>query len=442
MISHAAETARAFLGPMPGRREIEAVCRVALAAAVVLTALSIALGSAGRLFLGHAPGGDFAQFYVAGKILNEYSGARVYDVLLESKLQAGVRPTDNPNVALVYANAPFIALLCRPLACLPYLWAYAVFLLLISALYVSGLWLIWPAGEGFRKVSRTALLVSLSFAPFAFECWFGGQLSVLAFFFLALLVRCERANLRVAAGASLAACIYKPTLLVLAVPMLLVGRRFRELAGFLAGTSALAGVSLLAVGQEGCVGYLRTLMMYGHFSLGADSPLQFQKYVDIRTFFRLLFGSHSYLGGVAALAFAAVAIFRLSKAWARSGGYPRPAQELLLAATMSWTLVWNLYVPLYDTVLAVIGALLTAGVLYRSADGQEGNPSIRSFHIMVLLLYTGAWLTQPLASAFRIQVFTVLLAGFGWVQLTWAHRAAQGVQSVECPGHTGRAGAA
>jgi len=48
---------------------------------------------------------------------------------------------------------------------------------------------------------------------------------------------------------------------------------------------------------------------------------------------------------------------------AELAGCGKPAQILVWAATLTWTLVLNLYVPIYDSVLVVLSVIATAGVV-------------------------------------------------------------------------------
>ncbi len=415
------DAARFLLGPPPGVREIRVACWVALAAILALVALSITYATRGQPFLGHQPGGDFVAFYVAGKILNEYPAARLYDVPLQYRLQHDLLPEMPADVGVVYANAPFLALPCRAFARLPYLWAYGLWMALSAALYLAGLGLIWPPKRDFGGVSRIALLACFSFAPFAIECWAAGQLSALGFFAIALCTRWQRTGSGFAAGLALAVCLYKPPLLLLIGPMLLIGRRFRVLLGFAVGALGLGALSLAAVGSEGCAGYWRVLRLYAEWTARDPSPLALFKFVDVHSFFRLLLGGHSRAGEGIALILAAGGFTYLAALWARS----RPgtkSDRLLWAATVAWTLVFNLYVPIYDTILIVISALTMAGEVYGSgADRAERDRA--AFLGWMLVLYVTAPISQALASYARFQILTLVLVAVGWLALRFSRRA-------------------
>ncbi len=417
---------RSMLGPLPGSREIRVASWATLLVTGGLVVMSLVFAARGRSFLGHLPGSDFLQFYAAGRILNESPHFRLYDAALQYRLHHELLPEMSRERSLVYANAPFLALLFRPFARLPYLWSYCLWMAVTAALYVAGLKVLWPPKTGaFAPVSQTAFLVCLSFSPFALESFAGGQLSAVGFLALALCTR-WRSRYPVAAGAALSVCLYKPTLLVLLTPALLIGRRFRALAGFACGALVMAALSLLAVGSEGCLGYVRTLRLYAGWTTGTVSPLPLYKYVDLRTFLGLLLGPGA-VASAATLILAAGAFGYLAVRWARS----RPGSEadsLLWAATIAWTLVFNLYVPIYDTLLIVVSALIMAGVVY----GSRAEPHRPAFLGWMLAVYIAAWLSQGLALFAHIQVFTLVLAAVGAFALRLSRRVeAEGVRSGE-----------
>jgi hypothetical protein len=127
----------------------------------------------------------------------------------------------------------------------------------------------------------TALLLALSFEPFVFETLQGGQLSSVAFAAIAVALLAERRDHPVAAGAVLGLCLYKPTLLIFIVPMLIVGRRWRTLAGLAATGAAAAALSVLAVGWRVARSYPRVLVDFSKATTGkATFHIPLWKYVD------------------------------------------------------------------------------------------------------------------------------------------------------------------
>src|ERR1035438_1616003 len=82
-----------WFGPLPGSREARALSWIMIVAALIVCGLSIVRGFQGQTLMGRPLGGDFVQFYVAGKILNQYEPARMYDLDLEVRLQRSLRGT-------------------------------------------------------------------------------------------------------------------------------------------------------------------------------------------------------------------------------------------------------------------------------------------------------------------------------------------------------------
>jgi hypothetical protein len=404
---------RKHLGPWPKAREFQVACGAVLLISVVLTGLSVVMGFRDVPFLGHEPGGDFLAFYVSGKILNEHPHTQLYDLRLQRQLQHELRPRWDQDTMLVVANAPYVAVLFQPLARLPYLWAYVAWLGISATLYVGGFVLIWPRGEPFDKLWPTARLIALSFFPFAFECWFGGQLSVIGFFALALGIRCQRLEQPVLSGAALAVCAYKPTLLLLLIPMLAIGRRFRTLAGFVGSVCVLAGISFVTVGASGLEAYVQTLRLYGRVVASGGSTQQLFKYIDVNTFVRILFGGPSVAGTVVAVAVGGAIFVCLAYAWNSSDRYNQGSENLLWAATIAWTLVANVYVPIYDGTMVVLSGLLMAAALYGTKRTPLRVSELRRFHVALVGLYVVAIVSQYLAPAIRVQLMTLGVAGFG-----------------------------
>jgi hypothetical protein len=224
-----------------------------------------------------------------------------------------------------------------------------------------------------------------------------------------------------AAGAALSLCLYKPPLLVVVVPMLVLGRRWRVLAGFAAGACVLGALSLIAVGYGGCVAYIEALRLRAGLVTLNPSPVALFKYVDIQTFFRFLFGGYSRASAAAALILGGAGFIILALRWVRSTPGTR-ADRLLWAATVAWTLVVNFSIPIYDTTLVVISALVMAGAVY-SPRPEQAESGRSTFLWWMLALYLASVVTQPLAKFAGIQILTPVLAVVGALALRLSRRA-------------------
>lgn len=414
------EQLRKWFGPLPGRREARALSSMALAAGIILCGISIFRGFHGQTFLGRPLGGDFVQFYVIGKILNNFAAPRIYDLELAVNLQHAVLPSMPVTQMLVFAHAPYVAALFRPFAILSYEWAYLVWLLFSALLYSASLWLIFRS-TGLSPPDRlTAFLLALSWAPFLFETWIGGQLSVLAFCAWALFFYCRHRNAMFLAGFALALAVFKPTLIALPVAMLICGRRWRTFAGFAAGATALTALSIRIVGLQGCSAWINTMLFNGRTALGSGATARYAKNVDINSFFHLLTGHAWAVTAVASAVIGILGIGMLATAWSRSRTWNRttPSEDFLWASTLCLGLVLNPYSPIYDGVVVVAATALMARAVCESRADQE------SFAAWLTLLYIVPCITQSFAELLHLQLFTPLLAGVGFWALRLAYRAA------------------
>ncbi len=387
-----------FFGPLPGRHEAHALARVALAAGVVLCGIAIALGFAGRTFLGRPLGGDFVEFYTSGKILQDYAHARIYDLELATHLQHAVLPTMPGAQMLVFAHAPFVTWLFLPFALLPYAWAYVAWLGFSAALYLAGLRLLFRAVGLDAQDRKTGYLLAASMVPFLFETWIGGQMSVVVFFLWALFFWCLERDRKFVAGFVLALCLFKPTLVALPALMLIVGRRWRTVAGFTVGALAALALSIMTVGIAGCRAWFETLSTYAKLSQGGEAWHR-GKNVDVLACIHLLLPYWPNAAAAIAGALGLAGVAWLGRAWWRSGA--SATNRPLWAATLCLTLVVNAYVPIYDSILLVCAAALAASVHRLPAH-------------WLLALYMIPWITQSFAEFLHVQLFTFAIAGFGF----------------------------
>jgi len=382
-----------LIGPLPGPKEARAISILALIAGAILCALSLYYGFHGETFMGRPLGGDFVQFYAAGKILNTRSAADIYNIDTIVWIEHQSLPSMQDTQMLLFGNAPYIALLFRPLARLPYAWAYCVWLAISLAIYAAGLAIL------FRR--QTGYLLALSSPMFLLETWIGGQISVIAFLAITLFVDNFRRRHFFLAGLALSIAAYKPSLIAIPALMLIIGACWRAVAGIAAGSMIAAGLSIATAGIAGCRRWLDTLRLFGLLATGTEASIRRVKYVDFNSFFSMLIGANT-LARVCAFAITALMLVWLAHEWWKSR---RGNQEILIAATLAIMLAANFYVPVYDTIVLAAAAAITAQYL--------GG---RTFQLWVLLLYLVPSLTQSFAEFARVQLMTPLVAGFGmWI---------------------------
>ena len=426
----------AVLNKRLNRPFIQFVCLLVLAVYLLAFALTFATSKGGRTIFGPFLGADFGAFYVAGKIFNAERAAQIYDRALHHQKYLEQFPDAVPDTQLPYVNAPFFILPFAILARLPYSWAYLFWVIISLGLYLAGFALIWKTLDAIpRDAWSVALLLSLSFMPFLVECLAGGQTSAIGFFFIALAISLERRGQYFLSGLVLAVCSYKPTLLLLIAPMLFITRRYRTVAGAAIGGGILALVSFLVVGAEGCRAYVNVLLYFKDASTSSTSGLLSWKYVDVNSFFRLLLGGHTQLRWIMTAAAFAIGLPLLLREWWRSSVNDEVQPAMVWALTITATLVLNVYLGIYDSTLVVLSALMTTdcvlgarasrpqraerrevtGAFRESSNDRKSLPA--SYQIILLCVYVVPWLTQPLARLTHVQLFTLVLAGFGVWQL-------------------------
>lgn len=214
-------------------------------------------------------------------------------------------------------------------------------------------------------------------------------------------------------------CLYKPTLAVLIGPMLLVSGRVRHLAGFAVGT-ALQLLLWLAIGGVASFFTFAEEIRWtlARTTAAGQSFFNPYRYADLNAFFRLLPYGQSAAGRVVlAIVVVAVAV-SLVTTWWRARRADRPQQQLVWAATLTWTLILNVYVPFYDTVLVVPAAILAVAAV--RARGWVGWNRIGP---AIACLYLTPWVAELCARTFSIQIYTLALGTFGTLLLMEAKRA-------------------
>ncbi len=358
---------------------------------------------------------DFVFFYSMGRMLNEYPAARLYDFDLQKKVEMDVMPLKNGRQYTPNPYPPFVAVLFRPFAKLPFSTAYPLWLFITLTLYVSGLAVMtrtFFAGDVLRQ--SLIFCFALSYSPFLWIMT-GGQISIIGFTGFVLAFCLEKRGRFFLSGLGLAVCIYKPTLLLLMLPMLLITRRFRTLFGFTVGTSIVAAIATVFNGVDVWSGYARMLFGFGSAAVNSHGYRVLDYYIDLAAFSSLLPGGRSPLGGVVLLAGAGLAAFFLFGAWRQHIRSGRPADSTLVwAATLTWTFILNLYVPIYDTVSLVVAVIATASVFQNLPDERFN----RRFRFTWIAISIGAWVTIDVTRSIGIQLLTVLVAVLGTLQLT------------------------
>ncbi len=380
---------------------------------VAMLVVSFATSDRGRTYFGPPLGNDFAGFLVAAQILDRGEHARLYDRDLHDELYHELLPNLEPGDSIPYVHPPFVAGLLRPLTWIPYEPAVAIWLMISVSLYGVGVWLLLLTLPDLRREQGgLVLLISLSFEPFLMECWLGGQLSAVGFFSYALAWFALNRNKPIASGMALGLSFYKPTLLLLTLPLLVIGRRWWMLLGMTVTGFLLAGLSLAFVGWETSVGYLDVLLSFRKSTSGGGLGILIWKYVDLNNSLHLLCGGKSPTATVAFLVLSIVPFTWLARCWWRWPQFDAKHRQWLWGATLAWLPVLNLYVGIYDSIFVVQSVLLAAGALLSERESE--TPLTHSgLAYWALTIAGSAWFSQSLARISGVQVYTLAMIGFG-----------------------------
>lgn len=413
---------------------------VVLVMAVLLTAVLFVGHGMGRITLGPQLGADYAQFYAIGTLLNEHGPKHLYDLEIQDRILHRVMPTMPPGEHLPYVYPPFVAPLFRPLALLPYTGSFAVWLVLSASIYITGLALLFRGLDALTSEDRiTAWLLALSTGCFVFECWMGGQLSVVGCLAIIIGLRLFQSGFAMAAGLAFSLLLYKPSLILMLLSLLVVGRRWSVLSGFAGGAAILAASSLAVAGWEGCLDFID--LMRGYSSRGGSGAAGFRtiKYVDLKAFFQLL-GLTTTAARLVALVVAIPPLAALIALWHRMSLRPKADLDLTWSATLCWLPVLNVYGPVYDATLVIPGILLAANTFRRQIRARLPQGFIR----LLALLYLSSLTTSPLVISTGVQCLTLALVAMGTYLLVIGHR----ISASPCPvkplgpmaSHSGRNG--
>lgn len=375
-------------------------------------------------------GADYPAFYFAGKILNSEPD-RLYDLSLQNELYHELAPQAPADWFPLYPNAPFFAVPFRILALLPYQWSYVAWLGIGVLLFGLGIYLLRHSELNFSKSGWiTVTLLSASFMPFLFEGWLGGQTSPFVLFCLAAIIYLLSHKQQIASGSVLAILLFKPTLLLLLLPMFFFTKQFRVIIGFAAGGLALLIASVWAVGVHGCMNYVRFLMIYMEIKKNNPEALIPWKYVDIRSALYPVFYHPNTFTLVILTLLVGIAGLLILLAWLRDGFIesdkviePIPTinrecstvelnrinKQQSLALALVWTPVLSPHCAIYDVSLLIPAAIIMA------ATTKESSPI---FVGLLALTYITALFSQPVSASIGFQPISLTIALLGCYQLS------------------------
>jgi glycosyl transferase family 87 len=397
-----------ILGPVPKLKDLNMIFWGLLFVGFILPFCIVVLSNH------RPPDADFAGFYSLGRILNEHSPRDLYDYELQKRICEEVHPRKGAYGPLPYP--PFVGLFFRPFTLIPYWAAYTLWVIASLALYAFGLVFTLDRYFTLQPLARSLLFaLAFSYCPFIAYTAANGQLAAVGFFALALFLREDDLGHPFRSGLVLCVCLFKPTMLILILPMLLFTRRFKTFLGFVTGALALFLMTSAFEGFGVWADFIRAIRSFGGSSVGVKNPsfLPLAMYVDLTSFSSHIHGGRSWLGLSIFVACGLFALTCLVRFWWKAPSSSRLYNNLLWAATLTWTLLINIYVPIYDSILVVLSVLITAGVLRQLPKSSVH----RWFTIVWILILICSWFSVPLSRITNIQIMTLLFAFLGVLQL-------------------------
>jgi hypothetical protein len=196
--------------------------------------------------LGQPLGRDFSHYWVAASLARAGDPSAVYDF---PRFKAAQQAVFGPQAAIPWLYPPTFLLLMLPLALLPYLLSLGVWLATTLSGYLGTI----------RRLAPHPLTVWLTLAfPGTFQNLYFGQNGFLSAMLLGgglLLVD----GLPFAGGVLLGLLTYKPHLAVLLPVALVAGGRWRALLGLASSAAGLALASVLVLGSQVWLAFVRQL---------------------------------------------------------------------------------------------------------------------------------------------------------------------------------------
>ncbi|RLS56930.1 MAG: DUF2029 domain-containing protein [Planctomycetota bacterium] len=363
----------------------------------------------GHSQLGPPLGGDFSGFYAAGRAAQAHGLMAPYDLAIQNDHYHAAFPAIASTSRFPYIYPPFLTAVFRPLSRLPYRTAALLWIGMLIALTAIGFVILsrlagdLSGGDWLRVCG-----LILAFEPLLFESILGGQLSPIAFSVMAGIVLTESRQQSFRSGLLLSLLCYKPTLLIVILPMWGIGRRWSSLAGFTWGALIVGLLTVSLVGFGGTIEYAERLLDFARLTRSAGLELRTWKYVDITAFWRLMLGKTELAQWLSLLFGGGGALF-LARQWARSARSSLPPRLPLWAATCVATLILNVYVATYDVILAIPAIL---GVWLTQRSRVESNaPAPGNLDRMLAVMWISPWLAASLSQSTGLQLLTPALGG-------------------------------
>jgi hypothetical protein len=245
VVSRVAARLDGFLTPERMRR----YPAILLALGLLILVANTALGHPPRTLSGETLLPDYVAHWTGGRMLLTGRMHHLFDPSAQLALQ---RDTLGGSPLLSwYVSPPFVAVMYTPLALLPYTASAAVWTTVSVAMLVASLALLRPMLPRLGRQQWALVTLVVAATQPVLECVGSGQDSALSLLLWVAGGRLLASRRDAAGGAILALGLFKPQLFVIVPLVLLLGRRFRALAGWTLIATGLTAASFALVGTTG-----------------------------------------------------------------------------------------------------------------------------------------------------------------------------------------------
>lgn len=195
-------------------------------------------------------GGDLPAFITAGRIAADGEWESLYDADVQRSVQEDLWTEEEEGQYLPFVYPPFVAAVYRPLAALDYRIAYLLHTLLMALALLAAVALVRPVFPWFSRLPLAVTFVGvLAFFP-NLSAVLGGQNAAFTLLLFAVVLRSEFERRTVLAGVAAALLLYKPQYGIPLAGLLVIGRRWRMLAGWAPAAGALYAAGAALLGPE------------------------------------------------------------------------------------------------------------------------------------------------------------------------------------------------
>jgi hypothetical protein len=363
---------------------------------------------------------DFALTYVGAHIVHEGTGRNLYNIGLQVQLRDSMFEHASP---LYFEHPPFEALALAPLAGFSFHTAYTVWGLINVA--VLGCLIIWLR-RYFTRPSEDLgyLLLWLLFAPLGVSLYQGQSSIIVLAAYAVTFDQLKKGNV-FSAGIALGLGLLKFQFVVPFAVIFLLRKQWRFLGGFLASAIVLGLFSVVAVGWDGVVDYLRLLLRIGT----NPQDLSYGSAVDMPTLNGLVYVAADRLLGTTVLT-VAVALLSIALllwiAWRWKSAQEGASFDLMFAAAVAASLLTGSHMFTHDFSPLILSMFLAVANLRAQSRG------IRAALVFALIVFWAFPLYFLFVNWHCLYLMAIVLITFVWECVRAAKHIAQS-RGVDIP---------